>query len=120
MIDIETHIENVRASVETELAKQPFRVEPTWADLHAAIAAVVRYFVGAGACVPAVSPMAVDADAVAPVAAEAPTDAAAEAPADASAAAVPPPASIYQDDPKAVVEPPPAANDETPPPPSAA
>ena len=94
MSDIETHVENVKASVDAELAKQPFRAEPTWADLHAAIAAVVRYFFGGSATLPP-TPVVVDADAVAP-------DVVADTP-----------ASIYQDDPAAAAEPPPAANDET-------
>lgn len=43
---VETHVANVRQAVDAELAKQPFRSSPAWEDLHVAIAAVVRYFVG--------------------------------------------------------------------------
>lgn len=118
MSDIETHVENVKASVDAELAKQPFRAEPTWADLHTAIAAVVRYFFGGAATLPP-TPVAVNADAVTP-------DVVADTP-----------APIYQDDPATdaddeisvacpvdradvAAEPPAAVNDEPPPPPTAA
>ena len=47
----DSHVEAVRTQVEVAWAKLPFRAEPTWADIHAAISAVVRYFVGPRASV---------------------------------------------------------------------
>ena len=61
---IDAHVEAVKTQVEAEWAKAPFRAEPTWADIHAAIAAVVRYFVGPRPTVAPADVPPVDADPV--------------------------------------------------------
>ena len=61
---VEAHVVAVRAAVDAELAKLAFRAEPSWDDLHAAIAAVVRYILGGPPPV-AVDPVPVEADPVA-------------------------------------------------------
>ena len=44
--DVDKHVEAGMQAVNAALANQPFRAEPSWADLRAAVEAALRFMIG--------------------------------------------------------------------------